>query len=50
MCVTATSFVRGLISRVELLDDRARRRGSIATHFSTTPCRSRRKCQGTMLA
>ena len=49
MCVTAISFVLGPTA-ASTRSGSSDPSGSISTHFSTTPCRSRRKCQGTMLA
>ena len=49
MWVTATSLVRGPIA-ASTRSGSSEPSGSMSTHFSTTPCRSRRKCQGTMLA
>ena len=49
MWVTAISFVRGPTA-ASTRSGSSEPSGSISTHFSTTPCRSRRKCQGTMLA
>ena len=49
MWVTATSFVRGPMAS-STRSGSSEPSGSMSTHFSTTPCRSRRKCQGTMLA
>ena len=49
ICVTAMIFVRGVIalakSSTEILPS-----SSQSTHFNTAPFRSRKKCQGTMLA
>ena len=49
MCVTAMSFVRGPTA-ASTRSGSSEPSASISTHFSTTPCRSRRKCQGTILA
>ena len=47
--VIATSWVLGPIASITACGSRLPS-WSQSTHFSTTPCRSRRKCQGTMLA
>ena len=49
MWVSAISLVRGPTASITFCGS-SEPSGSMSTHFSTAPCRSRRKCQGTMLA